>query len=59
MLTARRVLLRMQGIDPDELEEELERMDSAKRMREAEKAEAERQARKRYFEARRRLGGGR
>ena len=59
MQMARRVLLRMQGINPDELDEELERMDSAKHMREAEKAEAERKARKRYFEARRRLGGGR
>ena len=59
MQAARRALLRIQGINPDELDEELERMDSAKREREAEKAEAERQARRRYFEARRRLGGGR
>ena len=58
MQTARRALLRIQGINPDELDEELERMDSAKRKREAEKEEAERRARKRYFEARRRSGGG-
>lgn len=42
--TLRRMVLRAQGIDPEELEEELGRMDAAKRRREAERRAAEREA---------------
>lgn len=55
----RNTMLRIQGVDPDEFEEELKRMDEAKARRDRERREAEREARRRYLEARFRTGGGR
>jgi hypothetical protein len=50
--TIRRTILRIQGIDPEELDGELRRMDEAKRKRDAEKEQAEREARRRLVETR-------
>lgn len=54
----RNTMLRIQGVDPDEFKEELRRMDEAKRQRDEERAQAERNARRRYLEAQFRLRGG-
>ncbi len=48
--------LRLQGVDPDELERELREMDEAKAKRQAEREEVEREARRRYVDMRMRRG---
>ena len=48
----RYTMLRFQGIDPVEFGEELKRMDEAKKQRDRERQEVEREARRRYLQAR-------
>ena len=48
----RNTMLRIQGVDPGEFEEELRRMDEAKAQRDRERREAEVEARRRYLQAR-------
>jgi hypothetical protein len=51
-----RMRLRLRGIDPDELEDELREMDEAKARREAERERTDRDARRRYVDMRMRRG---
>ena len=66
MRTLMRVMLRVQGLDPDDIEEklrrtseEIQRMDEAKERRDRERRDAEREAHKRYLETVFRARGGR
>ncbi len=48
--------LRLQGVDPDELERELREMDEAKARRDADRRRLEGEARRRYVDMRMRRG---
>ena len=59
MNTIKRTILKIRGIDPDEVERQIEASREERECMRREREEAEREARRHYFEARRRLGGGR
>ncbi len=56
MRAIERLVLRLRGFDPNELEGEWKRMDEAKAKRDAERANQEVEARRRYVETRMRRG---